>query len=154
MSVKSLSGASIPKSVYPNLMKLTDKNYGTSALYHQYYVDGPLVEADAFVNAPGPSVTAPSWRNYLVGTLGAGGRAVFALDVTNSPNLDASAVRWELSNAANPDLGYITAPVEVGVLPNGEWVAIFGNGRFSNSGKATLFVVNLQTGVAQTLAMH
>ena len=143
--------AYVPKSVYPNLMKLTDKNYGTSALYHQYYVDGPLVEADAFVNAPGPSVTAPSWRNYLVGTLGAGGRAVFALDVTNSPNLDASAVRWELSNAANPDLGYITAPVEVGVLPNGEWVAIFGNGRFSNSGKATLFVVNLQTGVAQTL---
>jgi type IV pilus assembly protein PilY1 len=141
--------AYVPKTVYPNLSKLGNKNYGTTAMYHQYYVDGPLVESDAFVNAPG--ATDPSWRNYLVGTLGAGGRAVFALDVTGSPVLDASAVRWELSSATNADLGYVTAPAEVGVLPNGEWVAIFGNGRFSSAGKATLFVVNLQTGVAKTL---
>ena len=141
--------AYVPKTVYPNLSKLGNKNYGTTTLYHQYYVDGPLVESDAFVNAPGALV--PSWRNYLVGTLGAGGRAVFALDVTGSPALDASAVRWELNSATNADLGYVTAPAEVGVLPNGEWVAIFGNGRFSSAGKATLFVVNLQTGVAQTL---
>ena len=143
--------AYVPKAVYPNLYKLSDKTYGTTALYHQYFVDGPLSETDAYVRAPGEAT--PSWRNYLLGSLGAGGRAVFALDVTNSNSMDASAIRWEISNLNYPDLGYITAPIQVGVLPNGEWVAIFGNGRFSDAGNAALFVVNLETGVAQTLTV-
>ena len=141
--------AYVPKTVYSNLSKLANKTYGTTSLYHQFYVDGPLVEADAFVNAPGAA--GPSWRNYVLGSLGSGGRAVFGLDVTNTANLGASSVRWELSSATNGDLGYVSAPIQVGVLPNGEWVAIFGNGSFSTSGRAVLFVVNLQTGAAQTL---
>jgi len=141
--------AYVPRSVYPNLSKLSDKTYGSALLSHQYFVDGPLMEADAFVNAPGAG--AASWRNYLLGSLGSGGRAVFALDVTDTANLGASTVRWELSNATHTDLGYVAAPIQVGVLPNGEWVAIFGNGSYSDAGRAVLFVVNLQTGVAQTL---
>lgn len=143
--------AYVPRAVYPNLYKLTDKDYGTSTMYHQYYVDGPLMETDAYVPAPGDAT--PSWRNYLLGALGAGGRAVFALDVTNNDSLDASSVRWEISNSNYPDLGHITAPIQAGVLPNGEWVAIFGNGRFSDAGNAVLFVVNLSTGVAQTITL-
>ena len=143
--------AYVPRSVYPNLSKLSDKTYGSALLYHQYFVDGPLTESDAFVNAPGAG--AASWRNYLVGSLGSGGRAVFALDVTDTANLGARTVRWELSNATHADLGYVSTPVQVGVLPNGEWVAIFGNGSYSNAGRAVLFVVNLQTGVAQTLVL-
>jgi type IV pilus assembly protein PilY1 len=141
--------AYVPKTVIANLSKLASKDYGTTSLYHQYYVDGPLIEADAYVNAPGSG--SASWRNYLVGSLGSGGRAIFALDVTDTANLGPSSVRWELSSATNGDLGYVSSPAQVGVLPNGEWVAIFGNGSFSNAGKATLFVVNLQTGVAKTL---
>ena len=143
--------AYVPRTVYPNLSKLSDKTYGTGLLYHQYFVDGPLMETDAFVNAPGAG--AASWRNYLLGSLGSGGRAVFALDVTDTANLGASTVRWELSNATHGDLGHVAAPVQVGVLPNGEWVAIFGNGSFSDAGRAVLFVVNLQTGAAQTLVV-
>lgn len=141
--------AYVPKTVYSNLSKLANKTYGTTSLYHQFFVDGPLVEADAFVNAPGAG--SASWRNYLLGSLGAGGRAVFGLDVTDTANLGAATVRWELSSATNGDLGFVSAPIQAGVLPNGEWVAIFGNGSFSSSGKAVLFVVNLQTGAAQTL---
>ena len=143
--------AYVPRAVYPNLYKLTDKDYGTSMMYHQYYVDGPLMETDAYVPAPGDAT--PSWRNYLLGTLGAGGRAVFALDVTNNDSLDANSVRWEISSSSYPDLGHISAPIQAGVLPNGEWVAIFGNGRFSDAGNAVLFVVNLSTGVAQTITL-
>jgi type IV pilus assembly protein PilY1 len=143
--------AYVPRAVYSNLSKLSDKTYGSALLYHQYFVDGPLTEADAFVNGPGAG--SASWRNYLVGSLGSGGRAVFALDVTDTANLGASTVRWELSNATDTDLGYVSAPVQVGVLPNGEWVAIFGNGSYSDAGRAVLFVVNLQTGVAQTLVL-
>lgn len=135
--------AYVPRAVYPNLYKLTDKAYGaTGSLEHQFFVDGPLDEADAFVPAPGSST--PTWRNILVGSLGAGGKAVFALDVTDPSSLNTSTVRWELSSATESDLGYVMSPVRVGVLPSGRWVAIFGNGYSSSSGKATLFVVDLE----------
>ena len=143
--------AYVPRTVYPNLSKLADKTYGTSALYHQYFVDGPLTETDAYIRAP--AAASASWRNYLLGSLGGGGRAVFALDVTNSGSMDASSIRWEISSYSYPDMGYITAPIQAGVLPNGEWVAVFGNGRFSDAGNAVLFVVNLETGAAQTLTV-
>ena len=143
--------AYVPKTVYPNLSKLSDKTYGTPSLYHQYFVDGSLSETDAFVNAPGAA--SASWRTYLVGSLGYGGRAVYALDVTDPSTLGATTVRWEVSSATQADLGFVTAPIQVGVLPNGEWVAIFGNGIYSTAGKASLFVVNLQTGAVQTLVV-
>ena len=143
--------AYVPRAVYPNLAKLSDKIYGSDLLYHQYFVDGPLMEADAFVNAPGAS--GASWRNYLLGSLGSGGRAVFALDITDTANLGASTVRWELGNTTHADIGYVSTPIQVGVLPNGEWVAIFGNGSYSDAGRAVLFVANLTTGVAQTLVL-
>lgn len=140
--------AYVPRAVYGNLSKLADKNYGTTAsLQHQYFVDGPLAEADAYVKAPNGS--GPSWRNYLMGTLGAGGRAVFALDVTDTANLNASSVRWELSSAEDPDIGYVLSNVRIGVLPNDRWVAVFGNGFGSTGGplgtsRAVLFVVDLE----------
>lgn len=142
--------AYVPRTVYPNLNLLANPNYGGS-VPHQFFVDGPLRESDAYVNAPGAS--SPSWRNYLIGSLGGGGRAVFALDVTDSANLGVNSVRWELSSANDSDLGYVMEPIEVGVLPNGQWVAIFGNGFSSGGGNGILFVVNLQTGAITKLAV-
>ncbi|MDO9196204.1 pilus assembly protein [Rhodoferax sp.] len=145
--------AYVPRTVYPDLYKLSDKAYG-STVPHKLFVDGPQREFDAFVAGPAyPAFSgqpaclagATCWRNYLMGSLGAGGRAVYALDVTSSPNLSASNIRWEISSASDPDLGYVMAPIEVGVLPNGKWVAIFGNGFSSNNEYATLFVVDLET---------
>lgn len=146
--------AYIPRAVFPNLKTLSDKTYGTTDNYHKFFVDGPLVERDAFVVPPAGG--AAEWRNYLVGSLGAGGRAVFALDVTDPTKLDQTAIRWEITSTAHPELGYITAPVEVGVLndgsANGKWVAIFGNGYSeSASSKAYLFVVSLQDGLVTKL---
>ena len=140
--------AYVPRAVYPNLYKLSDKNYGVT-VPHQYFVDGPQNEGDAFVKGPGATpgtlAATASWRNYLLGSLGAGGRAVYALDVTSSPSFSAQNVRWEISSTTDGDMGYILAPIEMGVLPNGQWVAIFGNGFSSTNGYATLFVVDLQT---------
>jgi type IV pilus assembly protein PilY1 len=145
----------IPRAVYPNLYKLSDKNYGGTTLEHQYFVDGPQRESDAFVRGPGTTfgtkAASASWRNYLTGSLGAGGRAIYALDVTDSPNLTASAIRWEISNTDDGDIGYILAPIEVGVLPSGRWVAIVGNGFSSDHGYATLLVIDLETAAIQKL---
>lgn len=144
--------AYVPRAVYANLAKLGDKNYGSTTLYHQFFVDGAFSETDAFVKATS-AATAPSWRNYLVGSLGGGGRAVMAFDVTDMSSPGANNIKWEFSNVDDSDLGYVSAPIEVGVLPNGNWVAIFGNGPFSTDGKAVLFVLNLETGVATKLVV-
>lgn len=135
--------AYVPRGVYSNLEKLADKTYGTAGvLEHQFYVDGPLRESDAYVKAPGAS--SASWRNYLLGSLGAGGRTVFALDVTNLTSLGPNTVRWEISSTDDADLGYVMSPIKVGVLPNGRWVAVFGNGFSSTNGYASLFVVDIE----------
>ena len=143
--------AYVPYTVLPNLKYLADKTYGTVSLPHRFYVDGSMVEHDAFV-AP-PSGGAAAWRSYLLTTLGAGGKGLFALDVTDPNALGAASVRWELNGNSDTDMGYITAPVEAGVLPSGEWVAVFGNGTYSTSGKSVLYVVNLSTGVARKLVL-
>ena len=148
--------AYVPRAVYGNLSKLSDKTYG-SVVPHQFFVDGAQREYDAFVTGPAypafngmPACAAGAacWRNFLVGSLGAGGKTVYALDVTSSPTLNASNIRWELSDV---DLGYVMAPIQIGVLPSGKWVAIFGNGYSSTSGKATLFVVDIETAAVTKL---
>lgn len=150
--------AFVPRAVYGNLWALTDKSYGTATVPHQFFVDGWQKESDVVTRGPGE--TSVSWRNYLIGVLGSGGRGVYALDVTNSVTgvgaigLNEQTVRWELmDNATDPvsgdtDLGYMYSTVETGVLPGGKWVAVFGNGQMSSTGKAVLYVVDLDA--AQT----
>lgn len=125
--------AFIPRALLPTLNLLASPAYG-----HRYYVDGPLVETDAYLDG--------NWRNLLVGSTGAGGRAVFALDVTDLGSLGAGNVLWELDHTIDDDLGHVLAPIEVGMTQDGTWVAVFGNGFDSASGKAQLFVVNAKTG--------
>lgn len=144
--------AYVPRAVYPNLSKLADLTYGTTGNYHRFFVDGALTETDAYVKATAAS-SGPEWRNYLTGSLSEGGRAVFALDVTNMTTPGADNIKWEFSDANDSDMGYVSAPVEVGVLKNGSWVAIFGNGPFSTDGKAVLFVLDLATGASNKLVV-
>jgi len=133
--------AFIPKAVIPKLTKLTETPYT-----HQYYVDGPNTETDAYLDS--------TWKNILLGTTGAGAQAVYAMDVTAPTAMTASSVMWEVNSSTSGfgNLGYIFSDVQAGVveapgtLANDNWVAIFGNGVGSSSGVASLFVVNLKTG--------
>ena len=146
--------AYVPRTVLGSLSRLADPAYGSfasainaaaHATYHQFFVDGPLSQTDAYITVPG-SMT-PQWRNIVLAPLGAGGPGVVALDMTEPGN---TRVLWELNHAA---LGLTTAPIATGVLPNGEWVAVFGNGPYSAKGQAALMVVQLQTGSAQTVVL-
>lgn len=132
--------AFVPKAVVSNLYKLTEPAYTTSANAHQYYVDGPNIETDAYLDG--------AWKNMLLGSTGAGAKAVYALDVTNPLSMTETNVLWEVSSATSgfSNLGYVLSDVQAGVLQTGEWVAIFNNGFESTSGAASLFVVNLKTG--------
>ncbi len=143
--------AFVPRSVIGNLKELAKPDY-----QHRFYVDGPMVEADIY---DGPN---SQWRNMVFGGSGAGAKNLFAINVPVSAygpsgpvpmSLDASTpkstdIRWEI-NAADPtfaELGNNLHKPEVGLLRDGTWVVIVGNGYDSASRKAQLFIVNAMTG--------
>jgi type IV pilus assembly protein PilY1 len=102
---------------------------------HRYFVDGTAGLGDAYVGG--------SWRTMLVGTMGAGGRSVFALDVTNPASFGTASVRWEFTHA---DLGFVVTKPRIVRLPDGRWAAVFGNGVNSATYRPRLFVVDLANG--------
>ena len=121
--------AYVPNAVIPNLKLLSDPNY-----QHAFYVDGSPNSGDAYLNS--------QWRTVLLGTLGAGGKAVFALDVTDPDSFDSTKVMWEFTDS---DLGHIMGRAHVARMNDGNWYAVFGNGYNSNgsASKAVLFLVPL-----------
>lgn len=139
--------AYIPQGVFGNLHLLADRNYGSN---HRFFVDGPLSEADAYISAPNLSGSGNinRWTNIVLGSAGAGGRSVFALDVTDPLNMGTKSILWEANHKATNlgDLGYVMSTVEAGITASGDWVAIVGNGPYGNSGKAHLFILNLADG--------
>jgi len=76
--------AYIPKGVIPSLYRLTAQDYNSDG--HKYFVDGSPMTGDVDMgsnpNAPENSPATSNWRTLLVGTLGAGGKGYFVLDVT------------------------------------------------------------------------
>lgn len=136
--------AYVPKAVIPKLHELAKPNY-----VHRFYVDGTPMIADAAI---GTGLTP--WRTVLVGTTGAGGKSVFALDVTDPESFDKTKVLWEINSttpSVDNDLGYTIGTAQVGVMRDGRWVAIFGNGFESTNQKAVLYVVDLKTAVVQKI---
>ncbi len=128
--------AFVPNAVFPNLALLASPTYS-----HRFYVDGPAFAGDAYINTGDGQ--GDRWRTILVATTGAGGRGVFALDVTDPDNFAANDVLWEFTD---PDLGLSMSQPYVARMRDGTWVAIFGSGYNSDSHRAFLFVVDLETG--------
>lgn len=104
---------------------------------HKYFVDGPIT-VSAKSQTPG--------KNYLVGSLGRGGRGVFGLDVTDPKNFDASKVLWEFRN--DNDMGMVLGEPLIVTLNDAAKTkaVVVGNGINSPDGSATLFILNLATG--------
>ena len=131
--------AYIPNAIMGELKNLADPLYT-----HQYFVDASPRVGDAYFGSS-------TWKTVLVSSLGAGGKAIFALDITDPNNFvetsfDRKKVLWELSNNDDSDIGNIIGQASIVRLNNGSWAAIFGNGYDSATKKATLFIVDIQTG--------
>ena len=128
--------AFVPYAVLPNIAQLADPNYS-----HRYFVDGPMTQGDFYSSGL-------AWKNVVIGSAGAGAKSVFAFDVTNPLTMGATNVLWEINSAAAAfsELGHVLSDVQMGLMRNGEWAAVFGNGYSSQSGTARLFVVNMNTG--------
>ncbi|UAW99023.1 hypothetical protein KEM63_03340 [Halopseudomonas nanhaiensis] len=131
--------AFMPYGVGDRISALADEGYG-----HRFYVDGKLHEHDVFIRTPKDNTA--KWRTVLTGSLGAGGKSVYALDVTQPRQFSADNVLWEFTDA---DMGYSYSEAVVGLL-NGTWVAMFGNGYGLKANgdplDSILYVVDLATG--------
>jgi hypothetical protein len=139
--------AYVPSMLIPKMKRLPGRPYA-----HTYYVDGGINVRDAFVNG--------AWRTVLVGSLGAGGRGLYALDVTHpglvsetSATGDAKKIMWEVraentpgdpEAGADPDVGYIFDATTITQLNDGKWYAVFGNGIGSANGEAILMMKELR----------
>ncbi len=102
---------------------------------HRYFNDGQVRVSDAYIGG--------RWRTILVGSLGAGGRAVFALDVTDPENFDENDVLWEFTDSG---LGFPLGQPTVARTAGGDWVAVISNGYNSNGHKSRLYILDLATG--------
>jgi type IV pilus assembly protein PilY1 len=129
--------AFIPSEVIKNLHRLTGQNYTGAA--HQYFVDGSPVVRDVYFG----DGSDEGWRTVLIGTLRAGGRSIFALDITD-PN--AIKLLWEIDSSSQADLGYTFAQPEIARLHTGQWGVLMGNGYNSTNDKAALFVIDIKSG--------
>lgn len=158
--------AYVPSMVFSNLNKLTDPGYA-----HRYYVNAAPTAGDAygtFTNITGECATG-CWRTILAGGLGAGGKGIYALDVTDpdgnvttsgnstallafNENNAAKIALWELpatgANASN--MGHVYGQPTIAKVKTGAnstaWAVIFGNGYNSDNENAVLYVVNAVTG--------
>jgi type IV pilus assembly protein PilY1 len=122
----------------PQLSRLTSPSY-----HHTFMVDGDLAAGDACWGG----TEASCWHTVLAGGLGAGGRALYALDVTDPSrfqegNADA-LVLWEFTHRDNPDLGYTLGQPAIVRMANDRWAVVIGNGYDSTgaSGRAALFIL-------------
>ena len=143
-------GLYAPMSIAPfsKLSAITAKTFELNAGTSSVNADGSVMVADMKVNG--------NWAQYLFGSLGRGGKGVYALDVTKPQNVNESGssvtklVKWEYGDATgDPDIGHIISrptsrgnlqPFQTGYMANGKWAAIYGNGYNSTSGKAALYI--------------
>jgi len=139
--------AFIPRAVLPRLHKLADTNWSK---LHEFNVDATPTAGDVFDKATG------TWKTVLVGGLNKGGRAYYALDVTDpaSPKalweFEATAACFGPTNKfSDCDLGYSYGNPVISKLEDGRWVVFVTSGYNNVSpgdGKGYLYVLDVITG--------
>ena len=113
---------------------------------HRWFVDGPI--------AISPKAFSPDGtKNILVGTLGRGGKGVYALNVTDPGTFGDTDVLWERSStsatAASDNMGMVLGAPVLAKVRNGTGTTsavVLGNGINSGSDKAALLVLNMNDG--------
>jgi type IV pilus assembly protein PilY1 len=148
--------AYMPNAVFQTIHNSTDStlDYSSSQYAHNWYVDAtPDADELYYKNA---------WHTWLVGGLGPGGQAIYALDVTDPTQFAETNAKslvigeWNSTNisctpACNTNLGNTYGVPVIRRLHNGMWGVIFGNGYGSPSGDAGIFIVTIDpTSATQT----
>ncbi|MEW5057399.1 MAG: PilC/PilY family type IV pilus protein [Cycloclasticus sp.] len=147
----------IPNEVIGSLSTLSSTDYACDgcSIAHRYFVDGAPRAGDAYFGG--------DWHSVLIGTLGAGGKGLFALDVSDPSSFTAADVLWEISSTQAPDpdgnsdltdfsanLGYTLPQASIvklhGNNANHRWAAVVANGYESTNGSAVLYLIDIEDG--------
>ena len=128
--------AFVPNAVFPNLIQLTYPLYNQN---HRFFVDGSPAAWDVQFGG--------AWHTILVSGEAAGGKSIFALDITDPAGMTTEAkvaqdVLWEFTDS---DLGYTFGTPSLATTSAGTYV-FFGNGYDSAPESPYLYAVNPQTG--------
>jgi type IV pilus assembly protein PilY1 len=121
-------------------------DYSNPQYSHAFYVDATPDVDELFYNG--------MWHTWLVGGLGAGGAAIYALDITNPGNFSEGNAgtlvmgEWTpgsiscmiVANCGN-SLGNTYGTPVIRRLHDGNWGIIFGNGFGSVTGDAGIYVM-------------
>ncbi len=122
---------------------------------HAFFVDAAPGTGDVFYGG--------TWHTWVVGGLGPGGQAIYALDVSNpatfaqTPAAATAIVKgeWNSTNLTCPNtsncknnLGNTYGTPQLRRLHDGKWAVIFGNGLGSASGDAGIFIMTLDPSTA------
>jgi type IV pilus assembly protein PilY1 len=121
-------------------------DFANTQYSHNFFVDATPDVDDVFYNN--------TWHTWLVGGLGAGGAAIYALDVTdpstfsetNAQTLvmgewNSATISCQNVSPCGIDMGNTYGTPIVRRLHDGKWAVIFGNGFGSVSGDAGIFVM-------------
>ncbi|WP_051710468.1 pilus assembly protein [Andreprevotia chitinilytica] len=112
-------------------------DYSSTQYGHNFFVDATPTTDDLFYNN--------NWHTWLVGGLGAGGKAIYALDITDptqfSETNSGSLVIGEWNNSTLTNLGQTYGTPQIRRLHNGQWGVIFGNGFNSTAGHAGIYIM-------------
>jgi type IV pilus assembly protein PilY1 len=130
--------AYIPRGVYGNLINLVSPFYNSR---HLFFVDGSPQVADV-------QFSDMTWHSVLFGNEGAGGKSIFAIDVTDPSTITseaslASAVLWDFTHF---DMGLGFANPQIANTSAGTLLFV-SNGYDSTNEKPFLYALNPQTGL-------
>ncbi len=155
--------AYVPGSVYSDQASGGLHHLASTGYSHQYYVDlSPLV-SDIYtkgISSTGGLTTERNWRTVLFGGLRAGGRGVFALDVTDPLNFTETAsgqmALWEFTPDASDsrkNLGRSIQPPQVALADWGgsqadyRWTAFIANGYNEDTASTGFFMLDIEGGI-------
>jgi Tfp pilus tip-associated adhesin PilY1 len=121
---------------------------------HEFFVDATPAVADVCV--AGCDKTAATWKTVLIGGEGRGGRAYFALDVTNPTSVTSyPQPLWEFTDAAlgqtwsRPAIGRVklkSGGGGAGGSSTDRWVAFVGGGYDPSASTTKVMAIDIATG--------
>ncbi len=145
--------AFIPNAAFagPNNTPSVDglASVGNPDFVHKYLVNGKIAVGDVdFQRTNGSSSSSNDWHSIAVGTLGKGGRSVYALDLTTADTVTTEAqaanrVMWEFTDS---QMGLTFGKPVITKLAKWGWVVVVGSGMNTSDGKGAFYILNARTG--------
>ena len=118
---------------------------------HNFFVDASPGTGDVYYNS--------AWHTWLIGGLGSGGKAIYALDITNPTNFtegnaatlvmgewDSTTITCVNSASCNTYLGNTWGIPQIRRFHNGTWGAVFGNGLGTSHAGIYVMLINSSSG--------